>query len=123
MHVTCTCVYLAHAVTCICDASVTCVHVHVCVYLDVSDQSDSEDEEDGAKASGHDNPLAAMQLKLKELTTAYDLMVKNNHQLSKLASELENAPSSKGASPAAKPAETFALMKLTCSAVVKVTKV
>lgn len=91
----------------------------------MSDQSESEDEAVGGHAgggyvavvSGHDNPLAAMQLKLKELTTAYDLVVKNSQQLSKLASELESVPGSKAA---VKPAETLALLKLTSSAIVKV---
>lgn len=87
----------------------------LCDYLD---QSGSEDELDGMKGhDDHSNPLAALQSKLKEVTTAYDLVVKNNQQMTKLASELEAASSSKGSG---KPVETVALMRLTCSAVVKV---
>lgn len=93
------------------------------LYADVSDcQSGSEDEDEvkeggagGVCNSGpHDNPLAVLQVKLKELSTAYELVIKNNHQLAKFASELESGGS------AGKPKEKFALMKITSAAVVKV---
>ncbi len=83
------------------------------------DHSGSEDEGDGAQANGdHDNPLAVLQTKLKELTTAYDLVLKNCQSMAKLASDLETSQSSKQG--AGKPAENVALIKLTCSAMVKV---
>ena len=73
----------------------------------------------GSGSSAQDNPLATLQLKLKQLTTAYDLVLKNSHQLSKLSSELESVS---GSSKAAKPTEKFALFKLTSAAMVKVSK-
>ncbi len=80
-------------------------------------QSGSEDESvGGGGRSSHDNPLAVLQDKLKELNTAYELVLKNSHQLSKLAAELE----SKGNSDGGKPKEKFALLKITSSAIVKV---
>ena len=84
-------------------------------------QSGSEDGDEvkegvagGVSNSPHDNPLAVLQVKLKELTTAYELVIKNNHQLTKFASELESGGST------GKPKEKFALLKITSAAVVKV---
>lgn len=57
-----------------------------------------------------------LQGKLKELNTAYELVVKNSHHLSKFASDIEGGVS--GAS--GKPKEKLALLKLTSSALVKV---
>lgn len=87
------------------------------------DQDESEDESEGTAGAGAavDDPLAALQEKLKELSTAYELVVKNSHQLSKLTTELESG-SSKGASAGTKPKEKFALLKLTLGAMVKVSK-
>ena len=88
----------------------------ICVGVVLLDQSGSEDESDGPKASGSpDNPLAALQAQLKELVTAYDLVVKNNQHMTRLAQELETSGKTVG-----KPSENVALVKLTCSAVVKV---
>lgn len=95
--------------------------------LDVSDcQSGSEDDaqEGGATVGNsaavgsepHENILAALQDKLKELMTAYELVVKNSHQLLKFASELEL----ESGGSAGKPKEKVALFKITSSAVVKV---
>lgn len=91
------------------------------MHVDVSDcQSGSEDEAKergaagGSSASPHENVLTALQEKLKELTTAYELVVKNCHQLSKFASELESGGS------AGKPMEKVTLLKITSTAVVKV---
>ena len=116
----------------------------VLVRLDTSDcQSDSENEAEGRDGSevnsewvgpsgvsnangtgsigsastAHDHPLAALQDKLKELNTAYDLVVKNSHQLSKFVSDLETGASKTNAG---KPKETFTLMKITSAAMVKV---
>ena len=93
----------------------------MCACADLSDQSESDGEAvgggtGGAESSANANPLANMKLKLKELTTAYDMVVKNSHQLSKLASELDSTSELK----ASKPAETLALLKLTSSAMMKV---
>lgn len=71
----------------------------------------------GASGSTHDHPLASLQEKLKELNTAYNLVVKNSHQLTKFASELESGASK---SNAGKPKEKFALLKITSAAIVKV---
>ena len=71
----------------------------------------------GATPDAHDNPLATLQEKLKELTTAYELVVKNSHQLTKFASELESGSSKPNSG---KPVEKFALLKITSAAVVKV---
>lgn len=111
---------------------------------DTSDcQSDSDNEQEGEEAlsvsdrvgavvlststngtnasaspsTAHDHPLAPLQEKLKELTTAYDLVVKNSHQLSKFVSDLESGASK---ATAAKPKENLALMKITSAAMVKV---
>ena len=100
----------------------------MCVHktIDVSDcPSGSEDEgkEEGATGSGitsgggsggpQESLLSTLQDKLKELTTAYDLMVKNSHQLSKFTSELESGGNSR---------EKIALLKITSAAMVKVRK-
>lgn len=86
---------------------------------DVSDcQSGSDDEErEGGGATGggtntgtDENLLSALQDKLKELTTANDLVIKNSHQLSKFVSELEAG---------GKPLEKVALLKITSAAMVK----
>lgn len=93
--------------------------------VDESDcQSRSEDEstEGGATAGSvavggngpHENLLTTLQDKLKELTAAYELVVKNSHQFSKFAGELESVGS------AAKAKERVALLKITSTAVVKV---
>ena len=71
----------------------------------------------GATPDAHDNPLATLQEKLRELTTAYELVVKNSHQLTKFASELESGSSKPNSG---KPMEKFALLKITSAAVVKV---
>lgn len=72
----------------------------------------------GATPDTHDNPLATLQEKLKELTAAYELVVKNSHQLTKFASELESGTSKPNSG---KPMEKFTLLKITSAAVVKVT--
>ena len=74
----------------------------------------------GATPDTHDNPLATLQEKFKELNTAYELVVKNNHQLTKFASELESGASKP---TAGKPMEKFALLKITSAAVVKVRQI
>lgn len=81
----------------------------------MSEGSEDETKEEGAAigstASGpHDNLLAVLHVKLKELTTANDLVVKNSHQLSKFAGELEGSVGK----------EKIALLKITSAAVVKV---
>lgn len=69
-----------------------------------------------ANTTTHDNnPLASLQEKLKELNTAYGLVVKNSHQLAEFASELKS-----GGTGAGKPNEKFALLKITSTAIVKV---
>ena len=106
----------------------------LCV-ADVSDGASSGSEDEGSGKSrgrgqsaerttraapdNHDNPLAALQEKLKELNAAYELVVKNSHQLTKFASDWEsgaNKPST------GKPMEKFTLLKITSAAVVKVSK-
>lgn len=89
------------------------------MYIDVSDcQSGSEDEtkEGGGRSSEgpREDVLIVLQQKLKELTTAYELVVQNSHQLSKFASEQESGGS------AGKPKEEVALLKITSTVVVKV---
>ncbi len=68
----------------------------------------------GAVPDTHDNPLATLQEKLKELNTAYELVVKN---MTKFASELESGASKPNAG---KPMEKITLLKITSAAVVKV---
>lgn len=108
--------------------------VYYKILIDASDsQSGSEDESIGkgsrdsggstntagaANATTHDNPLATLQDKLKELNTAYGLVVKNSHQLTKFASELESGANI--GTGAGKPNEKFALLKITSAAMVKV---
>lgn len=100
---------------------------------DVSDGASSGSEDEAGAQEGHkgrsaertvgptldthDNPLAALQLKLKELTTAYELVLKNSHQLTKFASELESSASKPNSG---KPVEKLAMLKITSAAIVKV---
>lgn len=87
----------------------------MCVLCPV-DASDSQSEfEDGAGGGSHD-PLAALREKLKGLSAAYDLIVKNSQQLLKFANEWEES----GAISDVKPKEKFALFKITAAAMVKV---
>ena len=93
---------------------------------DVSDsRSGSEEDEPASRgATGgsgpvgntgpHENLLTTLQDKLKELTAAYELVVKNSHQFTKFAGELESGGN------AAKAKEKVALLKITSIAVVKV---
>ena len=71
----------------------------------------------GSVPDTHDNPLATLQEKLKELNTAYELVVKNSHQLTKFASELESGANKPNAG---KPMEKLTLLKITAAAIVKV---
>lgn len=83
-------------------------------------QGSSKERGVNATPDAHDNPLATLQEKFKELNTAYELVVKNNHQLTKFASELESGASKPNAG---KPMEKFALLKITSAAVVKVSQI
>ena len=71
-----------------------------------------------ATPDNHDNPLAMLQEKLKELNKAYELVVKNSHQLTKSASELDSG----GNKPVGKLVEDFTLLKITSAAIVKVSQ-
>lgn len=97
------------------DVSLSTAGCDVACCVDVSDASEDEAKGEGATvgsaASGpHDNLLAALHVKLKDLTTANDLVVKNGHQLSKFAGELEGSVGK----------EKIALLKITSAAVMKV---
>lgn len=96
-----------------------CLPLPALLTLDVSDGSEDEAKGGAATADStttapHENLLTALKDKLKELTTAYELVVKNSHQLSKFAGELESEGS------VGKPKEKVALLKITSAAVVKV---
>ena len=67
---------------------------------------------------GNGNPVTAMQEKLKELSAAHDLVIKNNALLIKQIIEIEGGAVS-GAS-LAKLKEKLALFKLTSDAMAKV---
>ena len=67
---------------------------------------------------GNGNPVTAMQEKLKELSAAHDLVIKNNALLVKQIIEIEGGAVS-GAS-LAKLKEKLALFKLTSDAMAKV---
>ena len=72
--------------------------------IDVSDGSEDEVKEGGA-GGPHESPLAVLQMKLNELTIAYELVVKNSDQIA--TNRLESG-------------ETQVLLKITSSAMVKV---
>ena len=92
-------------------------------------QNESADEAEGTAGTGASTVvkdlLAALQEKLKELNKAYDLVVKNIHQVSKVTTDLESGsgnPKGESAASAPKPKEKLALLKLTSGAMVKVSK-
>lgn len=91
--------------------------------------SDSEDNAAGATGGGGsgsrkspDNPLALLQEKLKGLSAAYDLVVKNSNQLMKIANMWESGGGG-GELSEQKPKEKFALFKITAEAMMKVKKI
>lgn len=86
-----------------------------CLPPDDSDNPSGSEDESGAVV--HKNPLATLQEKLKELNSAYDVVAKNSHQLSKFASDLEGGGSG---SASVKPKEKLALLKLTSGTMLKV---
>ena len=80
--------------------------------------SESEDEEGAVSSSKKDKPLAALQKKLRELNTAYELVEKNNHMLVQQIAETEVERKE----VTSKLKERLALFKLTADAMVKVMK-
>ena len=92
----------------------TYIHVHV----HTQDESDGGSGDEDVAEGGRGNPVTAMQEKLKELSAAHDLVIKNNTQLVKQIAEIEGGMVS-GAS-LAKLKEKLALFKLTSDAMAKV---
>ena len=89
-------------------------HIHT-LYLD---ESDAGSGEEGVFEGGRGNHIAAMQEKLKELSAAHDLVIKNNAQLVKQIAEIEGG--AVGGASIAKLKEKLALFKLTSDAMAKV---
>ena len=71
---------------------------------------------EGARA----NPVAVMQEKLKELSAAHDLVIKNNAQLVKQIAEIESGVMGGVSGWMSKLKERLALFKLTSDAMAKV---
>ena len=96
------------------------LNTHTCTlspYTHTEDSlSESEDEGGAASSSKKDKPLAALQKKLRELNTAYELVEKNNHLLVQQIAETEV----ERREVSAKLKERLALFKLTADAMVKV---
>lgn len=83
-----------------------------------ADESDAGSGDEGVAEGGHGNPVSAMQEKLKELSAAHDLVIKNNSQLIKQIAEIEGG--TVGRASIAKLKEKLALFKLTSDAMAKV---
>ena len=103
-----------------CTYSVIHVHVRVHTYtcIHTPDESDGGSGDEDVAEGGRGNPITAMQEKLKELSAAHDLVIKNNALLVKQIADIEGGAVS-GAS-LAKLKEKLALFKLTSDAMAKV---
>ena len=80
------------------------------VCVDLSDNS--SENETGRDGTTNENPLDLLHDKLKELNAAYELVVKNSHQI--FPTEWEN-----GANVSKKPKEKIALFKIASLAMIK----
>ena len=92
-------------------------HTHT-PHTDSEGGTDTEDESGGGGGAGgggsNEDPLTSLHDKLKELTTAHDIVVKNHNQLTKVIGDLEEG-GGRG-----KVKEQLALFKLTAVGIVKV---
>ena len=103
------------------------VHIHIisfCTQSLTSDESDAGSGDEGVPGGGgpKENPVAVMQEKLKELSAAHDLVIKNNAQFVKQIAEIESGMVGRAAGWMSKLKEKLALFKLTLDAMAKVIK-
>ena len=104
------------------------VHIHIIISFPThtltSDESDAGSGDEGVPGGGgaKGNPVAVMQEKLKELSAAHDLVIKNNAQLVKQIAEIESGMVGGAAGWMSKLKEKLALFKLTSDAMAKVIK-
>ena len=84
------------------------------------DESDGGSGDEGVPGDAKVNPVTAMQEKLKELSAAHDLVIKNNAQLLKQIAETESGMAGGSSGSMSKLKEKLALFKLTSDAMAKV---